>query len=401
MRIVVHDYSGHPFQVQLSRWLAGQGHAVLHLFSADIETPRGSLVTTSDDPPSLEIEPVSLGKTLQKYSLVQRYLQEKQFAVKLSRRVREFRPDVVISSNTPVDVQKRLLTDLKGVPFVFWVQDIYSIALRNYLSRKSRVLSAIATAWFSHIEFQTMRRSDKVVVITDDFRSILEGHGVDTHSIETVPNWAPLDELPQLPRDNDWAREHGFADKFVYLYSGTLGLKHDPGSLVELAQATADDENIAVVVISQGLGRKSLEEAKAEHGLKNLHLFDYQPFELLPQCLATADVQLVLLEPEASTLSVPSKVLTYLASGRPILGMMPPENLSSLLLTRSGAGIVVEPGRTDVFVEKARQLEDDASARLAMGASARTYAEETFDIDRIGTRFLAIMNAAGAPLQTT
>lgn len=43
MRILICDYSGHPFQVELSRGLAARGHAVLHLHFADFQTPKGNL----------------------------------------------------------------------------------------------------------------------------------------------------------------------------------------------------------------------------------------------------------------------------------------------------------------------------------------------------------------------
>ena len=59
-RILVHDYSGHPFQVQLSRSLAARGHVVLHLHSSKFQTPKGPLQRRADDPASLLIEGVEL-----------------------------------------------------------------------------------------------------------------------------------------------------------------------------------------------------------------------------------------------------------------------------------------------------------------------------------------------------
>ena len=66
-----------------------------------------------------------------------------------------------------------------------------------------------------------------------------------------IENWAPVDELPARPRENEWARRHGLDGKPVLLYSGTLGLKHDPGLLHRLAEALPE---VAVVVASEGLG---------------------------------------------------------------------------------------------------------------------------------------------------
>ncbi|MEA2536558.1 MAG: colanic acid biosynthesis glycosyl transferase WcaI, partial [Chloroflexota bacterium] len=72
LRIAVHDYSGHPFQVQLSRELARRGHEVLHLYSTTFQTPKGPLDPLPSDPRSFMIEGIDLGETFQKYSFVRR-----------------------------------------------------------------------------------------------------------------------------------------------------------------------------------------------------------------------------------------------------------------------------------------------------------------------------------------
>jgi hypothetical protein len=69
MRILVHDYAGHPFQVQLSRALARSGHSVLHLHFASFQTPKGAVERRSDDPDNFAIEGLTLGRPFAKYNL--------------------------------------------------------------------------------------------------------------------------------------------------------------------------------------------------------------------------------------------------------------------------------------------------------------------------------------------
>ena len=59
--MVVHDYSGFPFPVQLSRELARRGHQVLHLHCPSYRAGKGDLELREDDPETLEIEPLSMG----------------------------------------------------------------------------------------------------------------------------------------------------------------------------------------------------------------------------------------------------------------------------------------------------------------------------------------------------
>ena len=50
------------------------------------------------------------------------------------------------------------------------------------------------------------------------------------------PLWPPLEELPVVAKDNDWSRRHGFDRTMNLMYAGTLGTKHNPETLVALAE---------------------------------------------------------------------------------------------------------------------------------------------------------------------
>ena len=174
-RIVVHDYAGHTFQVQLSRWLAATGDTVLHLYSRDVETPRGRLEATPDDPRGFDVAGVSIGRPLTKYALVRRWLQEMDYGRRLARRVLAYRPDIVLSANAPPAVQARLHREMAavGVPLVCWVQDLYAIGARELLKDKPLPLRWAALRFLEYVEFAPMRRAAALVVITEDFLPIL------------------------------------------------------------------------------------------------------------------------------------------------------------------------------------------------------------------------------------
>jgi len=145
-----------------------------------------------------------------------------------------------------------------------------------------------------------------------------------------------------------------------------------------------------VIVVSQGLGREWLEaQARDAPGLT---LVDYQPYEQLPDMLASADVLLVLLEKDASRYSVPSKVLNYLCAGRPILALLPLENAVAKTIEAAGAGIVVAPGDSEAASAGLNRLLSDPSERDKMGTAARDYAERTFDVVAVGDRFEAVFD---------
>jgi glycosyltransferase involved in cell wall biosynthesis len=395
-RIVVHDYAGHAFPVQLSRWLAATGDTVLHLYSRDIETPRGRLGTRRDDPPGFTAEGLSIGRPLAKYALARRWLQEMEYGTRLSRRVAAFRPEVVLSANAPPAVQARLHGALRraGLPLVCWVQDLYFLGARELLKTKPPPFRWAALRFLERVELAPMRGAAGLVVITGDFLPILAARGVRVPRTAVIENWAPRPEIPVLPKDNAWARAHGLADRFVFLYSGTLGLKHNPTYLASLARAFRDQPQVRVVVVSQGLGRSRLESVKAAEGLDNLLLLDFQPFEQLPEVLASADVAVLLLEAFAGVLSVPSKVYSYACAERPVLAAVPAVNLARRLVETEDIGLCVNPADEAGFIAAARSLFADATLRAACAANQAAYAARAFDIHRIGARFRFVLDEA-------
>jgi glycosyltransferase involved in cell wall biosynthesis len=392
VRVVVHDYFGHAFPAQLARGLARRGHEVLHLHCSSFVAGKGRVERTEGDPTGLEFAAVDLGQPFAKYDVVRRITHEWQTARALAEHVRRFRPDAILST-APLLVQRELLVTghSLGAGFVFWQQDVISLAARRVLGRRSRLVGATTERGIAELERRILRRSDAVVVISDDFLPQLRRWGVDESRVVTIENWAPIDELPALPRDNAWSREHGLDGRRVFLYSGTLGFKHDPRLLLELAR-WAERRDALVVVLSEGPGGDWLaEEGRDEPALR---LLPYAPYEILPQVLASADVLLAVLEPEAGAFSVPSKILTYLCAGRPLLVSVPADNLAARVVERSGGGVVVRPGDSRAFLAAAEALLDDEALRAELGRRARAYAEATFDADSIAERFEAVLERA-------
>ena len=389
MRILVHDYAGHPFQVQLSRELAKRGHAVLHLHCASLNAAKGALAATNADPKSFDVQGVALNRDFDKYSLWRRPIDERSYGRRLVRPALGFEPDVVLSANTPLMSQRRLLIECRkrGVPFVFWQQDVLSIGINEALARRLGRIGRTAARHFFRLEQSLLAWSDAIVVISDDFVPVLRNWGITEEKIEVIPNWAPLEELPALSKDNEWARQHELHDKQVILYAGTLGLKHDPSLLLETAYRLEERDVVRVVVVAGGVGSDWLRERMNRHAPRNLVLVPPQPYDRLPEILATGDVLVVLLESDAGIFSVPSKVLSYLCAARPVLAAVPATNLAARVLVANRSGLVTPPGDVETFVGVAAGLLSRPSLRARLGSRARAYAEATFDIARITDRF--------------
>ncbi|MBK8901340.1 MAG: glycosyltransferase family 4 protein [Anaerolineaceae bacterium] len=393
MHILLNDRPGHPFEVELSRHLAQRGHTVQHCYGEFFQSPRGNLQKTADDPPNLEIIGIQLDKPFAKYAFFRRIFQEIKYSQLLVAQIQAFQPDIVIFANTPSEAMSLVYWRLRGrkIQLIFWVQDMYGVAINKILRKRLPVIGRFVGQLYLTLDRFLLRRSDQIILITEDFRPLLDEWGIAQAKTHVIPNWATLADLPVRSKANAWARAHQLSDKFCFLYSGTLGMKHNPNLLLELALAFQADENVQVLVISEGLGADWLAEQQIACSLNNLILLPYQPFSDMANVLGAADVLIAILEPDAGVFSVPSKVLSYLCAARPLLLAVPPENLAAKIVAQHEAGLVAAPENTAAFLQAAKQLHHDQALREQLGRNGRVYAETHFNIEKITDQFETII----------
>jgi glycosyltransferase involved in cell wall biosynthesis len=391
MRILVNEFCGHAFQIELSRELARRGHQVLHVYFADNHsTPKGTIQAIKGDSPGFAIEGLHIPMEFSKHSIVTRRKADVAYGRATAAKVESFRPDVVMSANMPLDGQNILqkAAHRHNAKFVFWLQDIYSHAIGFVMKAKLGFLGAPCAAYYRLLEQRILRKSDAVVCIAPAFAEVAASWGVEQQRIHTIENWAPLGEVLETEKDNPWSREQGLGDKFCFMYSGTLGMKHRPELLLALARHLETRNDACLVVIAGGAGAEWLRANSAGVGGDVLKLLPFQPYDRLSEVLGSADVLLALLDAGAGTVAVPSKVLSYLCAGRSLLVAAPKENHAAAIVELAKAGVVVSPDDEGQFVAAAVRLMECAKQRRSYAASARVYAERSFAIAAIADDFL-------------
>jgi len=88
MRLLIHDFAGHPFPVQLSRKLALRGHFVTHVYAAGLSGPKGRLSSDDSDPRGLSIRGIQLPAQFQKYSAHRRFCDQRNYAKQVKSLIR-------------------------------------------------------------------------------------------------------------------------------------------------------------------------------------------------------------------------------------------------------------------------------------------------------------------------
>jgi colanic acid biosynthesis glycosyl transferase WcaI len=396
LKLLFHDYGGHAHTAHLARALCRYGFDVSYVSFQGFSTPKGSVCARVDDPKNFRASQIGISAPFDKDNLFRRMLQQREYANALRAFASAEAPDVIISSNSPLEVQQALLSVSRkaGAGFVFWCQDIHSEAIGRILGRKNRLLGQLAGSYYRQKERRLLRRSDAVIVIAEAFKDLLAGvpWGLDPRTIKVIENIAPIEDVPQYPRDNDWSLANMRPARPRIVYTGTLARKHNPDMVLALARAL----DVDVWLFSEGSSPDYIAaQAKAE-GLENLFVRPWLSIEDLPKALAAADILFAAIEADAGVYSVPSKILSYLAAGRPIMASLPAQNLAGQTILRAGAGLINEPDDRDSLIGNAERLLEDAELRAAMGQNGRRYAEANFDMDTFGARFAPILQSAAA-----
>lgn len=392
MHIIVHDFAGHPFQAELSRELARRGHRVDHAYFAGDIGPKGDLVHGPSDPPTLTFSALAQNISYSKSNFLKRRAGDVSYGKALAQHLINQKPDVIICGNAPTEVVSPLPEAARkaGSAFIYWVQDFNGLAAKRLLAKKFGFAGSLIGDYYMWLDKRHLRSSDHIVNITEAFTQLTSAWGVPTERVTVIPNWGAIDQIHVGARDTQWAADNELSEGPRFIYSGTLALKHNPALIEALAREIEDRGQ--VIVSSAGVGADYLAERSSN--FPALKLLPLQPFKVFEQVLSSADVLLSVIEREAGTFSVPSKILSYLCAGRPIVLAAPRDNLAARIIEFTGAGTVVEPEDEPGFVAAALSYVDDQEAALRAGAAGRAYAEANFVIADVADRFEAVFAKA-------
>lgn len=283
------------------------------------------------------------------------------------------RPDVSFVSMPSPPFQALpaiILKWFRGVPTVYWVQDIWPETAVDTLRLKNPVvikaLSAIC-GWL-------FRRADLVLVQSAAFPPMISRFGIPEERIRVLPNTAPDMYRPMTSDEAPEAKELMPAAEFRVMFAGNIGEAQDFNTLLDAAFLLREHEGLHWVIIGSGRDLERVAKRTEELGIKNrFHLLGRYPEEAMPGFFAQADALVVSLKNnEIFNRIVPYKVQCYMACGRPILAAIGGEG--ARVVNRAGAGITAPPSDPRALASSIKQMmEMGAEERKAMGNRARAY----------------------------
>ena len=366
MKILVNDYSGHPFPFELSQHLSKK-YNVVHSYAQYFETPKANFRIKSQNP-KLKITPIKIDKKFKKDNFLLRRSMDISYGIKIIDLIKVQRPNIVICSTTPLDPLNKIISYCKEnkIKSIFWMQDIYSVAINKILRKKIPLLGRIIGWYYFFLEKRCEYNSDKIVVIASDFKKFIDKKNLNKTTV--IENWSPIVK-PKVSKIQFYKRKFNPLNKFCFIYSGTLGYKHNAELFIKIAEQFPQ---VVILISSSGKFASKLKEISKKQ-LPNIKVTNWVNYNNFSSFLSIADAFIVTLDSDASTFSVPSKIYAYLTIGRPIIGSMPLENFGSKKIKRMKAGYISKPGNNKTFMNNCEKLINSKKLRKIFLKNSKNY----------------------------
>jgi glycosyltransferase involved in cell wall biosynthesis len=315
----------------------------------------------------------------QKSTMASRLLENISFGLTSSLRVLlSPRVDILYMNSWPVFATGMVAAAawLRGMPTAISVQDIYpeSLTQQKRLSRKSRI-------------FKLLRRTDRriarfakaLIVISDRFReTYLSDREVPADRIHVIPNWGDSSAVAVDARGAyALRRRHGIPDHAVLaVYGGNIGAAAGVETAIRAFEYLWSEDNLYLLIAGAGSHLRACQDLVQEKGLQD-RIFFHTPWPKSETgtVLGAGDLLLLPTQGEQSLVSVPSKLISYMLSGRPVLAGVLDNSDTAALIREAQAGWVVPPDDPETMATALQAIAASAPDELrAGGARALDYA---------------------------
>jgi glycosyltransferase involved in cell wall biosynthesis len=281
------------------------------------------------------------------------------------------RPDIVLGVTPTLSgaVAGAIAATRFRIPFALLVHDLMGQAAeQGGITGGGKVAAAVRS-----IELAAARKADAIGIIADGFRDYFTDRGIPTERIVRLRTWT-IGGGAKEARDATRDRLH-WSDKYVLLHAGNMGHKQALDNLIDAAAVLGAESGIQVVLAGEGNDRPNLERLARASGLENLEFLGPQPWGKYESMLEAADVLVVNQRATVTNMSLPSKLTSYFAAGRPIIAAVTAGSETARELEISGGGVVVSPGDPRAFATAVHELRSDPGRSHELGAKGRRYAE--------------------------
>jgi glycosyltransferase involved in cell wall biosynthesis len=297
---------------------------------------------------------------------------------------------IVYSPPLPLGLVAAALKARFSARFVLNVQDLFP---QNAIDL-GVVKNPVVIAAFEWMEGACYRAADVVTCHSRGNIAWLHAHAAlrnRTTDVQLVHNWVDVDAYATAPSDPDVRRELGLGERYVLFFGGVMGYAQDLQTVVRAAALLEHRDDIAFLLVGDGVEREALR--KLASGLSNVVFHPFVEPGRYVRWLRAMDAGIVTLRADMKTPVVPSKILGFMAAGRPYVALLPRESDAWGITAEARCGRIVPPGDPQAAARAIEQLASDRARSRAMGRRGETYCRQHFSRDACIDKYDSILHS--------
>lgn len=280
---------------------------------------------------------------------------------------------ILVYQTTPITVAvPAIITKIiSKVTIHIYILDLWPETLYTIININNKFIKNISHKLCSLI----YKSFDKVYTSSKGFIKKLSY--INKEKIEYIPQWA--EDLYKNNNINDENIEKLYSDKTNIVFAGNIGKAQSIDTIINAANTCKENKNIQWIILGDGSEKKYLDEKVVELDLHNVKALGRKPIEDMPKYFKKADALLVTLtKEELFKITVPAKVQSYMAAGKPVIGCISGEGKE--LIDEAKCGFTCEAEDYKGLAEIALNIYKMNKYELnKLGMNALNYFNENFD----------------------
>jgi glycosyltransferase involved in cell wall biosynthesis len=299
--------------------------------------------------------------------------------------------DVSLAYSPPLalGIVGAILHRMKGIPHVLNVQDLVPQYAIDLGILKNRLLIRI----LKRVEKMVYRKVQLITVHSRGNAEYMLCAGVPKEKVAVVPNWVDTGVIQPGSRETSYRQKAGLDGKFIALFAGMLGFAQDLDTIVEAGVFLKDHPEIVVLIVGDGVEKERLQLKARSLGLTNVRFMPVVDSQEYPEVVASADVCLASLQKSLLCPVVPSKLLGYMAAGRPIVASFPEGGDAPRVVREAGCGVCVPPGEPAQLAQAIIEAAASPAECRARGEQGRRFVEAKHDRNRVMSLYESLLEA--------
>jgi glycosyltransferase involved in cell wall biosynthesis len=291
------------------------------------------------------------------------------------KRIQE-KVDVALVCSPPLTLYRTAhkLSQKHSFPVVLGIQDVFpQNAIDLGIMRNKYLIK-----FFEKMERKAYDLVDAITVQSEGHLRFVEPKVKDKSKIHILQNWIDTNQIVPGDKKNAFSEKYKLEESFVVSYAGTMGHSQDMDVILSAA-SLLKNEKIRFIIAGSGVQETQVKQKANEMTLKNLILMPMLSYEEYKQLLDTSDISLVTLKAGVETPTVPSKIISIMAAGKPVIASMNLEGDAPKLIREADCGFVVD-GNAQDLADRIMDLYRNKETRERLGKNGRRYIERELSV---------------------